>query len=125
MAKANYMGIGTEAEINAAKQAINTYIEEVENHLKNLKLPDETYTAFIGKYARNVETYIQEIAKSASAPLAVLKEFELKLQDAQKRYRAKDEEIASSINSGAVGVGGSAGVETGTTESIETPSAEE
>lgn len=94
-----FKGIDNDA-VPAAKAAISTYITELETYLAKISQSDFS-KAFKGQYAVTLKNFVSIVAANTKSVLAELKTFDTKLEEASKRYTAKDAQMASNIASAA------------------------
>lgn len=91
---ANFKGINTEG-IADAKEAIDIYVDDANRYLSMIKSP-KISGAFKGNYAGEVQKFINAVVEEVRKPLNELKEFEVKIEEAKKRYEEKDDSIVAS-----------------------------
>ena len=87
------------AGIGPMKQAIESYIKTVEDHVNQLKESNlNTDAAMKGEFADAVKTYIATAADCCYCIVTQLRYFEDKLTDVENAYKEKSTSLASTIN---------------------------
>ena len=87
--------------VPAMKQEINTYIEDLKEHLNTMKSNASTSNAFKGEYATAVTEFVNAIEIACGYVIDTLSNFNTQLDEVAEKYQAKDSEMASDIRNQA------------------------
>ena len=87
--------------VPAMKQEINTYIDDLKDHLNTMKSNATTTNAFKGEYASAVSEFVQAIEIACGYVIDTLTNFNTQLDEVAEKYQAKDSEMASDIRAQA------------------------
>jgi len=90
-----------EAEIPTMKTAIQTYVDALSEHLKEINAAADTSGAFKGQYADAIKEYTTAITTVCDAVISQLLKFRDQLDEIAEAYVANDESLASGVNAQA------------------------
>lgn len=90
-----------EEEIPNMTKAIDDYCIAVENHLKEVNAKADTSEAYKGAYASSVKEFVGAVTDACFAVTSNLKAFKKELQDVLASYKAKDQELSSTLGTQA------------------------
>ncbi len=88
-------------EIPNMRAAIRDYINQLEEHLNQVRTNADTTQAFKGEYATAIQEYVSAICEACKCVTSSLLAFSDKLVAVQEAYQARDAELKSAIGSSA------------------------
>lgn len=93
-------------QIPSMKKAITDYVDNLRNHLQEVKRNADTSQAFKGDYANAVREFVNAICNSCENIISNLNEFCNDLDKVQQAYLEKDESMSSDVKNVADQVDG-------------------